>query len=166
MDVIPWLAPPPMRSSPKEKGACFPFFVFCCIARVANCIPSRVDLQVGGNHVKELARDCRCQRGFDFAVAAPEVRRPLQQNRTCVGTDDHAQAPSRDPRQLADRHAMGCNSQRARCSKNEKWETRPFSFGDDCVGGGASHGRHPPFRRLILEDDRIVENENFDLVLR
>jgi 2-oxoisovalerate dehydrogenase E1 component len=22
---------------------------------------------------------------------------------------------------------------------------------------------HPPFRRLILEDDRIVENENFDL---
>jgi 2-oxoisovalerate dehydrogenase E1 component len=23
--------------------------------------------------------------------------------------------------------------------------------------------RHPPFRRLILEDDRIIENENFDL---
>src|SRR5882762_5918143 len=23
--------------------------------------------------------------------------------------------------------------------------------------------KHPPFRRLILEDDRIIENENFDL---
>src|SRR5216117_1668825 len=25
--------------------------------------------------------------------------------------------------------------------------------------------KHPPFRRLILEDERIVENENFDLAM-
>ena len=35
----------------------FSIFLFGCIARLANCVPSRIDLQVGRDHVNELARD-------------------------------------------------------------------------------------------------------------
>ena len=43
----------------------FSIFPFGCIARVANCVPSRIDLQVGRDHVNELACDRWRKRWFD-----------------------------------------------------------------------------------------------------
>jgi len=66
-DAFAWLAPPPTGDHHRRRRGVFPIFrFFAAIALRCELRPSWVDLSVGGDYVKELARDLSC--------AAPQVR--------------------------------------------------------------------------------------------
>ena len=44
-------------------------FLFRCLAGFPNDVPARIDLQVRGNNMAELARDCGRKRRLDIVVA-------------------------------------------------------------------------------------------------
>ena len=47
------------RDHDRRRGDMFTIFSFRRVTRFTNCVPSRIDLQVGRDHVKEFARDRR-----------------------------------------------------------------------------------------------------------
>ncbi len=58
---------------------------------------------------------------------------------------------------------MGSHSQGTRRGQEERWQRCAVAECNDRVGGCPGDGEAPGFRRLVLEDDQIVENDNFDL---
>src|SRR5215217_6481617 len=54
----------------RRGGGVLTIFSSRCFASTANCIPTRVDLQVSRNDSVELTCNCRRKRRLDTAVAA------------------------------------------------------------------------------------------------
>ena len=65
------------RDHHRRGGGILGVFRFRCLAGFANCVPSRINLQVSRNDAAELARDCRRERRFDSAVAASVLGRNI-----------------------------------------------------------------------------------------
>ena len=51
----------------------------------------------------------------------------------------------------------------ARETAKKRGQECSVALGHDRVGRGQGDGKHAPFRRVILDDDRIVEHDEFDL---